>query len=202
MSRGGRFGRYGEIKRIGRLRRSGFLFDPAARPRSLKERIRFGRKEGNGPQMRVRPVRQSDLHFVEELSGRVFEIYGPYRQWVSRWFKSDSAVTLIALHEERPVGFAMLGRFSNPSEVLLAAELLAIAVEPRKQRMGAGRLLMNEIEEIALSLGVNRLFLHTAKDNLPAQKLFRSCLFTPSELKRNFYPAGQDGLLMFKDLLL
>jgi ribosomal-protein-alanine N-acetyltransferase len=114
----------------------------------------------------------------------------------------DSAVTLIALHEERPVGFAMLGRFSNPAQVLFSAELLAIAVEPRKQRMGAGRLLMNEIEEIALSLGVNRLFLHTAKDNLPAQKLFRSCLFTPSELKRNFYPAGQDALLMFKDLLL
>jgi ribosomal protein S18 acetylase RimI-like enzyme len=167
----------------------------------LKERIRFGRREENGPRLRVRPARQSDLSFIEELSGNVFEVYGPYRQWVGRWFQLDSAVTLVALLAEKPVGFAMLGRFSNPSPSVLFAELLAIAVEPGKQRMGAGSLLMKEIEEIALALGVNRLFLHTAKDNLSAQELFSSCLFTPSELKRNFYPAGQDGLLMFKILL-
>jgi len=150
--------------------------------------------------MRVRPARQSDLSFVEELSGRVFEIYGPYRQWVRRWFQVDSAVTLIVLHAEKPIGFVMLGRFSNPTQLQLSAELLAIAVEPGKQRTGAGRLLMQEIEEVALSLGVDRLFLHTAKENLPAQKLFGSCLFTRSELKKKFYPAGQDALLMFKNL--
>jgi ribosomal-protein-alanine N-acetyltransferase len=112
----------------------------------------------------------------------------------------ESAVTLIALHAEKPVGFAMLGRFSYSFLNQLSAELLAIAVEPGRQRMGAGRLLMKEIEEIALALRVNRLFLHTATDNQPAQELFSRCLFTPSERKRNFYPAGQDALLMFKDL--
>jgi len=109
-------------------------------------------------------------------------------------------MTLIALQAEIPIGFAMLGRFSNPSQLMLSAELLAIAVRPDKQRIGAGRLLMKEIEEVAVSLGVDRLFLHTAKENLPAQKLFVSCLFTRSELKKKFYPAGQDGLLMFKNL--
>lgn len=131
----------------------------------------------------------------------MFGIYGPYREWISRWFQSDSAVTVVALIGGKPVGFAMLGRFSEPPEILLSAELLAIAVEPSNQRVGAGRMLMKEIEEIALSRGVNRLFLHTAKENTPAQKLFASRLFIPSNLKRKFYPAGQDALLMVKDLI-
>ena len=160
------------------------------------------RKQAPGDSsVRVRRGRPSDLAFIAELSGSVFEIYGPYEEWVSRWFQSDSAVTVVAHLQEEPAGFAMLGRFSSHSQFLLAAELLAIAVEPERQKMGIGRALMNEIEEIAISLGVNRLFLHTAKENVTAQKLFEKCDFTRSGVIRRFYPKGQDAVLMVKDLL-
>jgi ribosomal protein S18 acetylase RimI-like enzyme len=151
--------------------------------------------------LRVRRGRPSDRAFIAELSGNVFEIYGPYEEWVGRWFQSDSAVTVVAHFAENLAGFAMLGRFSDPSQLLLSAELLAIAVEPERKRMGVGRALLNKIEEIAVSIGVNRLFLHTAKENFPAQKLFEKCNFTPSGVIWKFYPKGQDALLMVKDLL-
>lgn len=188
------------MSRRGRFGKSGSLFNPAASLRALKDRFGFRRKDPHAPAMRVRPARPSDLRFIEELSGKVFSRYGPYREWIRRWFQSDAAVTVVALVAEKPVGFAMLGRFSDTSTIVLAAELLAIAVEPGKQRRGVGRMLMKEIEEIALSLRVNKLFLHTAKENLPAQKLFKSCVFTPSQVKKKFYPAGQDALQMVKDL--
>lgn len=150
--------------------------------------------------LRVRHGRRSDLSFVETLSGVAFGVYGPYEQWVSQWFRSESAVTVVATLSATPVGFAMLGRFSPPSQVGLSAELLAIAVEPGRQRMGVGRVLLNRIEEIAISMGVHRLYLHTAKENFPAQRLFEKCRFTPSGVIRDFYPEGQDALLMVKDL--
>ena len=150
--------------------------------------------------LRVRRGRHSDLLFIGKLSGTVFGIYGPYEQWVSQWFRSESAVTVVATLSGTPVGFAMLGRFSPPAQVRVSAELLAIAVDPGRQRMGVGQLLLNEIEEIAISIGVTRLFLHTAKENFPAQKLFEKCNFTPSGVIRKFYPEGQDALLMLKDL--
>jgi ribosomal protein S18 acetylase RimI-like enzyme len=188
---------------MGRRRQFGkpdSFFDPAASLRALKDRLRLGRKVPHEPVMRVRPARVTDLPFIESLSGKVFSRYGPYREWIRKWFQSDAAVTIVALLAEKPVGFAMLGRFSDDLGIVLSAELLAIAVAPRKQKKGAGRMLMKEIEEIALALRVNRLVLHTAKENLPAQKLFKRCLFIPTQVKKNFYPAGQDALEMVKDL--
>lgn len=181
--------------------KSGTFSDSTTSLRALKNRFRIWGKDPQGTTLRVRPARPSDLPFIEELSGKVFSKYGPYREWIRKWFDSDSAVTIIGLVAEKPAGYAMLGRFSDAERIILAAELLAIAVHPKKQRIGVGRMLMKEIEEIARSLGVGRFFLHTAKENLPAQKLFKTCLFSPLQIKRNFYPAGQDALQMVKDLL-
>jgi ribosomal protein S18 acetylase RimI-like enzyme len=190
------------MSRRGRYRKPGFLSDPAASLRALKDRFRLRPKYAHEPALRVRPARPSDLSFIVELSGRVFSKYGPYREWIDKWFRSEAAITIVALMGEKPVGFAMLGRFSDAAAGgILVAELLAIAVAPGKQRKGAGRMLMQEIEEIALSLVVNKLVLHTAKENLPAQALFKSCLFRPSQVKQKFYPAGQDALQMEKDIL-
>jgi ribosomal protein S18 acetylase RimI-like enzyme len=50
-------------------------------------------------------------------------------------------------------------------------------------------------------LGVETLVLHTAAENFVAQKLFKEHGFIPSEIKRNFYPKGQDALMMYKDIL-
>ncbi|MBN1103024.1 MAG: GNAT family N-acetyltransferase [Deltaproteobacteria bacterium] len=152
--------------------------------------------------VRLRRALEGDLAYIGELSGRVFEVYGPYREMVARWFESRKAVTLVALMGERPVGFAMVGRFSDPSRIPLTAELLAIAVEPRRQKKGVGRMLMEGIEEISLPMNVGRLFLHTAVQNLTAQRLFARCGYRNTGVKSAFYPAGQDALLLTKDLPL
>jgi ribosomal protein S18 acetylase RimI-like enzyme len=163
--------------------------------------MKSGKSGPGGLPLRVRRGSRSDLSFIANLSGDVFGVYGPYGEWVGRWFESDSAITVVATLSEKPTGFAMLGRFADSSQNLFSAELLAIAVEPGSRRRGVGRMLLTEIEEIATSMGVCRLFLHTAKENYPAQKLFENCDFTPAGVIGQFYPEGQDGLLMVKDLL-
>jgi ribosomal-protein-alanine N-acetyltransferase len=98
------------------------------------------------------------------------------------------------------VGFAMLGWFREANFLSDTAEVLAIAVVPDRRRGGVGRLLMEEIERAARSHYARVLLLHTAVDNQPAKELFRKCGFKKGQVKRGFYPAGQDAIAMFKVL--
>lgn len=201
MGNKGRFGKYGEIKRLQRLRQAGrrpTLHESQER----QAKRRRSPKAGAQPKEHtaVRPARADDADFVGRLGLRVFTVYGPYEETISQWFLSGRSVTLIALSGRRPVGFAMIGEGSPGGPLPHEPELLAIAVEPEYQQKGIGRTLLKEIERLAAGKGATRLFLHTATDNLPARRLFTANGYRPLEIRGYFYPAGQDALIMFKDL--
>ena len=202
MGKQGRFGKYGEIKRLDRLRQSGMRSLPDKGPKSKPKIWRSGSWNGRcqrGP-VRIREAKVGDRGFVARLGGKVFSIYGPYREMLVGWFESGMTVTLIALLDRKPVGFAMIGHTWGDQGMDLACELLAIAVEPEKRRMGVGKRLMDETEKRAAEQGAKRLFLHTAVENIGAQKLFSAKGFRPCDIRRQFYPAGQDALLMSKEI--
>jgi len=71
------------------------------------------------------------------------------------------------------------------------------AVEPEKWGLGIGDLLMKDVRRKAKGLKAETLVLHTATDNLRSQKLFKKYGFTRLGLKKNFYPKGQDALMMY-----
>jgi ribosomal-protein-alanine N-acetyltransferase len=148
----------------------------------------------------VRPARAEDVNYIRSLSRKLFHQYGPYENILALWFESDIAVTLLALMGKRPVGFALLGRLERKGYPPCVSELLAIAVEPAKWKLGVGDLLMREVLREAKELKVETLVLHTAVENLSGQKLFKKYGFTPLEVKKNFYPEGQDALMMYKDI--
>jgi len=102
--------------------------------------------------------------------------------------------------EGRPVGFVMIGALPGDREGETRVEVLAIAVVPEFQHRGIGKELLQHAQKSLEELGDQRLFLHTAKENLVGQKLFLRNGFTPVELKKGFYPSGQDALMMVKDL--
>ena len=193
MSHRGRFGKYGDIKRRDRLRKSGA-------PVLLSRFVPEGRKatfSGTG-KISVRRANLSDIGFIGQLSGRAFSIYGPYRSLVLGWFESNSTITLVAVEMGKPLGFAMMGRLLDEWEKENRCELLAIAVEPEVRRRGIGRMLLREMEREADRLNEHILFLHTATDNVPAQDLFEKIGFTTLSLKKHFYPSGQDAVMMMK----
>ena len=149
---------------------------------------------------RVRSAEDFDISFIGRLSREVFSIYGPYEEMVPRWFQSKMIHTVIALRDRRPVGFAMLGDLTTRYDLSDVSELLAIAVEPKKQGAGVGETLINEIERTAFELHIKRVFLHTATTNFSARKLFIKKGFSPWEIKRSFYPSGQDAVVMSKEI--
>ena len=102
--------------------------------------------------------------------------------------------------EKRPVGFAMLSRHQSEWDSRQIAELLAIAVEPAEQKKGIGDSLIREAVTKARELGIETVVLNTALENVAAQRLFKKHGFTPSKIKKSFYPRGQDALLMYKHI--
>jgi len=119
---------------------------------------------------------------------------------ISQWFDSEMTKTIVALENKKPVGFAMLGPPSKAHLGHYGAEILAIAVAPAKQNMGIGQRLIKEIEAKAAELNVKTIFLHTSTENLPARKLFVRNSYQALGIEKTFYPAGQDALVMSKDI--
>jgi ribosomal protein S18 acetylase RimI-like enzyme len=202
MSHQGRFGKYGEIRRLERLRQAGTKGPPPLHPeiRELKREASFRKEAHQKSPVRIRQGAGPDVFFIEDLSRKVFHVYGPYDETIPRWFQAQATITLVAVMNRRPVGFAMAGRLPEGACDHSGLELLAIAVEPQEQRLGIGEMLTKEIEKALLRLKVRRWFLHTAKDNLPARRLFTRCGYLVCGLREGFYPSGQDALLMMRDL--
>ena len=148
----------------------------------------------------IRPATPSDKAFIAGLSDKVFSVYGPYKSTVSQWFESGFTLTLIYMVVGRPAGFVMIGALPADGDGQTGAEVLAIAVSAEFRRRGIGHELLQFAQKEAEDLGEQRLFLHTATENLSAQKLFLKNGFRPVQHKARFYPSGQDALMMVIDL--
>ncbi|OPX35121.1 MAG: hypothetical protein B1H12_09350 [Desulfobacteraceae bacterium 4484_190.2] len=148
-------------------------------------------------QITIRAAKESDMEFAHSLSKKAFSRYGPYEDILERWFQSGTTETILALMEKQPVGFAMLGRHQREWDYRQIAELLAIAVEPAKQKKGIGDSLIREVVRKARELRIETVVLYTGLENVAAQRLFKRHGFTPSKIKKSFYPRGQDAILMY-----
>lgn len=203
MGKGGRYGKYGETKRIARLRRARAEGSYARRrgvdlsgTPGAQERKAAGRRR-----ITIREAKEGDSDYIRSLGGKVFHHYGPYEELLPAWFETGIAWTILALMGREPVGFAMLGRPSQKWASSLVGELLAIAVEPKRKKEGIGDLLMREVIRRAERLNIEMLILHTAPENLAAKRLFQKHGFVLSETKKRFYPRGQDAIMMQRYIL-
>jgi ribosomal-protein-alanine N-acetyltransferase len=202
MSNRSRYGKYGDAKRISRLKR----------PKAMLAFFRKPPAEGKGifglrnkqvltrDPIAIRAAEAQDAIFVQKLARQAFQRYGQYDEMLPAWFEAGFTETLLALMGKKPVGFAMLGMNSEGLQAPSLVELLAIAVAPSKKRMGFGGLLMLESMRMARQRYIETVVLHTAVDNKAAQGLFKQHGFIEVQTKRNFYPNGQDAVMMVKHL--
>ena len=59
---------------------------------------------------------------------------------------------------------------------------------------------MQAMERIASESMLQWIFLHTSTDNTPARRLFEGQGYEVREVRGDFYPEGQDALLMCREL--
>jgi ribosomal protein S18 acetylase RimI-like enzyme len=144
--------------------------------------------------------KESDLVFIENLSRRVFSVYGPYDRILPIRFTDPTVSTIVAEIEGEKSGFAMLEILRGYNASPIWGELIAIAVEPDHQRKGIGKSLLVEMECLASSYGLRYLNLHVAEGNHRAMSFFQKNGYRIIHSIDNYYPHGQKGFLMARPI--
>lgn len=98
---------------------------------------------------------------------------------------------LIAVDAEKlPLGFLLAAKAADE------AEILTLAVHPAHRRRGLAKLLLSRFSEEAGSVGVKRVFLDVAEDNIVARNLYTTAGFSLSGRRKAYYSDGQDAMIM------
>lgn len=79
------------------------------------------------------------------------------------------------------------------------AEIITIGVNPEMRRNGIASAMIGIIEKTIKNQGVKKIFLEVASNNIPGQKLYENCGFSPVGLRPKYYD-GVDAILMSKDI--
>jgi ribosomal-protein-alanine N-acetyltransferase len=80
------------------------------------------------------------------------------------------------------------------------AHILNLAVHHHHRGRGIARTLLERFLGQTVKRGINRLFLEVRTSNYMAQKLYFSLGFAPLGARRNYYPDGEDALVLVKKL--
>jgi ribosomal-protein-alanine N-acetyltransferase len=102
-----------------------------------------------------------------------------------------------ALGTRSPIGFLLLRIAADEAEVL------TVAVDPRRRSRGCGRNLMLEGFVRLVRRGVTRVFLEVDEGNASAVKLYRRLGFTDVGVRKGYYRQGNatsNALVMRLDL--
>ena len=81
------------------------------------------------------------------------------------------------------------------------ADVMTVAVAPRGQGHGLGRLLLAELERRATARGAGHVILEVRADNVAALGLYERCGFAVLSTRRRYYQPGDvDAIVMRKSL--
>ena len=151
--------------------------------------------------VRLRPGDSRDLDNVMEIMDAAFG-----NRFGEAWTRSQCAgilpMTGVSLVVARDAETGSMVGFSLSRSVADEAELLLLAVDPKRHREGIGTLLLDEFMDRARTNGVTRVHLEV-RDGNPAIDMYRESGFVAVGRRRNYYhaPAGArfDALTLARD---
>jgi ribosomal-protein-alanine N-acetyltransferase len=152
-----------------------------------------------GPGLTIREARPADEAFVVDVGTAAFARFGDYAPILEGFLASPHVTCFIAETAGDRAGFALL---ELPPAAEGLADLVAIAVDPRRRRAGIGRALLARTVAFCEQRGETTLLLLTvADDNDAAIALFRSQGFSMVPGSPGYYAGGQRSRRMAKSLL-
>jgi len=97
------------------------------------------------------------------------------RQFIQERLERNESVIFLALDDEKAVGFVQLYPLFASVALKSLWLLNDLYVDPSARKSGVGEALMHEAEDFAKENNARGLFLRTATDNYPAQRLYERC---------------------------
>lgn len=150
----------------------------------------------------LRPATPQDFAFLHAVAGRAENarfIVDEDDTALQAHIDAPDRALVIWEQDGAPAGFALFAELDNPAN---RTELRRLALD--KTGAGLGRAFIEDLKAYAFTtLGVNRLWLDVAGDNLRAQKTYARAGFTHEGTQRAHWrrPAGDVADLMIFAML-
>ena len=97
------------------------------------------------------------------------------RQFIFERLTNGESVIFLAMESERALGFVQLYPLFASVALQSLWLLNDLFIDSAARKQGVGERLMKHAEQFAYETGSRGLFLRTATDNYPAQKLYEKC---------------------------
>jgi GNAT superfamily N-acetyltransferase len=97
------------------------------------------------------------------------------RQFILERLTNDESVIFLALEGKEVMGFTQLYPIFSSVAIQKLWLLNDLFVVPTARHKGIGEALVQRAEQLARDTGFRGLFLRTAVDNYPAQRLYERC---------------------------
>lgn len=163
--------------------------------------------------MLYRPYSLEDFDRIYAIEERCFE--PPFRfdrGFMRQLINRKNAAAWIAEEDGCPQGFAIV-HWSKPSqgtpsdnssslesEDKLAAYIETIEVTPEARAQGAGRQLLDHVEDSARQAGSVLIWLHVEAENEAAIRLYQTQGYSCKGRQDDYYPLGHAALIYVKRL--
>ena len=166
----------------------------------------------DGIEVILRPMVKTDRKALEEFFARLTPSVLQYvrndvtdPKVIDRWFDQldyDHVFPLLALKDEQVVANASLHRVAHGWRKHLAT--IRIVVEPKFHEKGLGTLMVNELVDLALEFGIEKLMVEFPLKAHGALAMFKKAGFSPRAviegLMKNRHGDNVDIVIMVMDV--
>ena len=97
------------------------------------------------------------------------------REFIHQRLANNESIIFLALDDDKAIGFVQLYPLFASVALQSLWLLNDLYVDPSARKQGTGEALMKEAEDFARETNSRGLFLRTATDNIPAQRLYERC---------------------------
>lgn len=148
------------------------------------------------PALVLRPARAADLDALVALEAVAFATDRLSRRSLRR-FAGRSPIMLVALHEQRLLGYALVLVRAGSD----LARLYSLAVDPTARRGGIGAALLAAAEQAARARCCRRMRLEAAERNAAALRLYRRRGYREIARLAAYYRDGRTAIRLEKTLV-
>ncbi|HCR69892.1 MAG TPA: GNAT family N-acetyltransferase [Anaerolineae bacterium] len=97
------------------------------------------------------------------------------RQFIFDRLSKNESIIFLAMDNDKPIGFVQLYPLFASVALKSLWLLNDLYVDESARKLGVGEALIHAAENFAKETNARGLFLRTATDNFPAQKLYEKC---------------------------
>lgn len=149
---------------------------------------------GRRRRWKMREAGRPDLDALHILEERAHSAPWPREAFEEELGRKQAKIWVID-----DVGEARLAAMVVFWRVLDEVEILDIAVDPARQGLGLGRLLLETVIAVAATVGVKRIVLEVRVSNEPALRLYQKLGFIRAGRRPDYYEDnGEDAWIMAK----